>query len=85
MYFHGFLAWFDDGFEAKRLFAWVFSRVGFSRRKLPDGVSEKVKAHVSLVGGKRVRYSGFRWTEDQSHRSQPFRLLLGGFLYFLLF
>jgi hypothetical protein len=70
--FDGFLAGFDEGFEAQWLSMRAFSSVGFSHRKLTDGVAKKVKAYASFIGCERMGDFCFVWTQPESHAFEPF-------------
>ena len=41
----------------------ILSRVGFAHRELADRKSQEIEAHLSLIGGERVRDARFRWTQ----------------------
>jgi len=71
MTFNRLLAWSDDRFEPKWLPSRVLPRVRLAHRKLSDGPSQKIEAHLSLIFPERMgnfRLAGF---EFQSYRTQP--------------
>jgi hypothetical protein len=62
MTFDGCLAGFDECFEAQWLSMRALSGMGFSHRKLTDGVAKKVKAYAFFIEGERMGDFGFVWT-----------------------
>ena len=72
MTFDGCLTGFDDCFKAQWLPMRALSGVGFTRRKLTNGVAKKVKSYVSFIGSQRMGDFRFIWTQPESHAFEPF-------------
>ena len=63
-----FFARLDESFEAQCLSFRVFSGVGFSHGKLPNGKAQEVKSYLPLVRDEGVGCPRLLWTQLQSHR-----------------
>src|SRR5260221_7045567 len=71
MFFDGFLTGLDDGFVSEGFSIGVFSRVGFSDWKLPNGEPDKVKPDISLMGFECMADFCFARFQFQSHVLEP--------------
>src|SRR5260221_6308873 len=66
-----FLTSLDDGFVAEGFSIGVFSRVGFSDGKLPNGEPDKVNPDISLMGFECMADFCFARFQFQSHVLEP--------------